>query len=95
MFGIQHRMRFFLCNFCLGNNDIVFVGQPPAGIQERLIQIPHHQVDRSARRAAYKAAVGVPAHLERHRGMVVVVEWAQTLVPLYLESKSLRDPLNR
>ena len=68
--------------------------KPTAGIKKRFAEILHHEVDRSARGPADEAAVAVPAHRERQRGMVVVVERTQGFVPHNLESKSLRDALN-
>ena len=44
---------------------------------------------------ADEAAPGVLAHLERQRGVVVVMERAERLVAHDPESESLRDPLNR
>ena len=43
---------------------------------------------------ADEATEGVLAHLERERGMVVVVERTQSLMPLDSQSEPLRDPLN-
>ena len=44
--------------------------------------------------SANEAAEGVLAHLERERGMVVVVERAERLVPHHPQSKPLRDLLD-
>ena len=44
--------------------------------------------------SADEAAEGVAAHLERERGMMVVVERTQALMPLDSQSEPLRDPLN-
>ena len=72
----------------------MLVGQPAAGIEEGFVQVLHHQVDGSAVGATHKAAVAIAANGERQRGVVVVVERAERLVPHDAESKSLRDPLN-
>lgn len=47
-----------------------------------------------AGRVAGEASERVPAHGERQRGMVVVVEWAEAFVPDHPKSKSLGDPLD-
>ena len=73
----------------------MLIGQPAAGIEERLIQILHHQINRPARRSADKAAKRIPTNRERQACMMVVVERAEALVTRHLESESLRDPLNR
>lgn len=56
----------------------------------------HHEVDGAAMRPTDKAAEGVPAPMERHAGVVVVVERTEAFMPgVHAESQSLRDPLNR
>ena len=55
----------------------------------------HHQINRSPMSLAGKAAERIPAHRERQRGMMIVVERAETFMPHNPESKSLCDPLNR
>ena len=77
------------------NDHVVLIRQLPTRIKKRLVQILHHQVDCPARGPAHEAAIAVPAHRERQRGMMIVVERTQALVPHHPESKSLCDPLNR
>ena len=113
MFGIYHRMRFFLCTFTQKGRFLLCTGggysrarslpqwgevgggsQPSAGLLKIFIQILHHEVDSSARGPAHEASKGVAAHLKRHRGMMVVVERTQALMPLDSQSEPLRDFLN-
>ena len=56
------------------------------------MQKPHGQVYGAPMCPAGEAAVDVAAHGEGERGVVVVVEGAERLVPRHLESESLRDP---
>ena len=72
----------------------MLVGKPPTRLEEILVQMSHHEVDGSAVRPTHEAAVGVPTDIERQRGMMVVVEGTEALVPHDMESKSLCDPLN-
>ena len=112
MFGIYHRMRFFLCTFtqkglllCTGGGysrarslpqwgEVGGGSQPSASLLKILIQIFHHQVDGAAMSPADEAAEGVLAHLERERGVVVIVKRAEALVSHHPQSKPLRDPLD-
>ena len=71
-----------------------FASQPSAGLLKVLIQIFHHQVNGSAACPTNEATEGVLAHLERERGMVVVVERTERLVPHHPHSEPLRDPLD-
>ena len=59
------------------------------------MQQVHCQVYDSPVSATSEATVRVASHRERERGMMVVVERTQRLVPHDLESESLCDPLNR
>ena len=70
------------------------LSQPTACFAERFAEVVHHQVDGAAGCSADEAAVAVAAHREREAGMVVIVERTKALMPHYLESKSLCDPLN-
>ena len=71
----------------------MFVGQPPAGSPEVLIQVLHHQVDWSAAGPAHKAPVCIPANLKREAGVVVGMKGAQSLMMHNPQSKSLCDSL--
>ena len=51
-------------------------------------------INRAAVGPAGEAAVGVSAEAERQRGMMIVVERAERLMPDHMQSKSLCDPLN-
>ena len=55
----------------------MLIRQPPAGIKEVLAEKPHHQIDRAARGPADEAAIGILAHLERQRGMVIIMKRAK------------------
>ena len=72
----------------------MLIAQPSARVFEVLAKNAHHQVDGPAVGIAHEAPERVPAHAERQRGVVVVVERAQRLVPHHSQSKSLSDPLN-
>ena len=56
--------------------------------------MPHYQIDGAAAGPTHKAPERVPAHAERQRGMMIVVERAEALVTADAESESLRDALN-
>ena len=103
MFGIQHRMRFFLCTgrgYSHARSlpqwgEVGGGSQPAAGLLKIFIQILHHQVNRPALGIAHEASERVLAHLKRKRGVVVVVERTERLVAHHPQSEPLRDPLYR
>ena len=72
----------------------MLVGQPAAGLDEVLAEVAHHEVYHAARGAADKTSERVLAHLERHRGVVVVVERAEAFMSRNSEPEPLRDPLD-
>ena len=73
----------------LGEHVARAVGKPPAGLGERLAQEAHDQVDGAAVGIAHEAAEGATARAEGEAGMVVVVEWAETLVACDVQAKTL------
>ena len=90
--GLLLAVRGVLPGLVVGEDDVVRVGQPPAGVGERLAQMVHHEADGVAVGPADEAAVGVAPCGERERGVVIVVERAEALAPRDLQSESLRDP---
>ena len=82
--------------FPLIKDDVVLVCQPSASLAEVKMQMAHHQVDRAYRlRHTHETSTSVLAHLERHRGMMIVMERAEALVAHHPQSQSLGDPLYR
>ena len=79
--------------FPLGEDDVVAVGEPSAGVGERFAEVSHHEVDGAAVCVACEASVGVGARVEREAGMVVVVEGAEALVPRDVQSDALGHSL--
>ena len=72
----------------------MLIRQPTAGCFEIEIQMPHHQIYRSAGGPANETSEGILAHPERKARVAVLMERAEALVHLHVESKSLCDPLD-
>ncbi len=88
---LSSRQAVFAFSFCLSE---VLSALPDEIFAEVHAQHTHRQVYRSSLCPADEAAERVPARAERQRGMMVVVEWAQTFMSRNLESKPFRDPLD-
>ncbi len=62
-----------------------------ASLYKTLVQHVHHKVDSTAMGTATVAAIGVLAEVEDHRWIALVVEAAEALVALDLQSQSFSN----
>ena len=69
--------------------NIRAVGKPSAGFLEVLVQGVHHEVDGAAVGIADEATEGVATDVVGETGVMVVVEWAETLVTCDAKAKAL------
>ena len=83
-----------LRRFPLREDDIVFVGEPAAGVEEILVQHLHGEVDDAARRPADEAPERVLPDEEREAWMTVLMKGTEAFMSCNSESESLRHPLN-
>ena len=72
----------------------MLICQPSARLLEILVQIVHHEINRSTTCPAHEASVHVLPHTKRQARMVVRMKRTQALMSRNLEPKSLCDPLN-
>ena len=77
-----------------GNNQVVLICQPLASFQERLVEIPHHEVNNSSMSITNIALVAVAATVECEAGMLIRMERTQGLMVTYLEPQGLSDLLD-
>ncbi len=76
-------------------DDVVAVGEPPAGLGEVYVQQAHHEVDGAHGGVhADEAPAGVAPGVEGEAGVVVVVEGAECLVAGDTQSEPPGDLLN-
>ena len=61
-------------------DDVCSVGQPPAGVGKRHVEVSHDEVYRASPGVAHEAAEGVARGAEAQARVVVVVKRAQALV---------------
>ena len=78
----------------LAEDDVAVVGQPLASVQEGLVEVVHHQVNRAAVGIAHKTLVGVLGHIEVEAGVTVVVEGTEGHMARGTEAKPLSNSLN-
>lgn len=76
-------------------DDIGIIREPLASFRKRLVQITHHQVNRSSRGIAYVAFIRVAAHVEMEAGVTVVVKRAERHVAHGLKAEPHGHSLNR
>ena len=92
--GVEGFGRLRFARFVFRQDDVMFVCEPAASLEEVFAEVFHGEVDGAAAFPAAPAAEGVAADGEREAWLVVVVEWAEALVSADVEPEPLRDPLD-